>query len=242
VQFLEENSSSSSNYKKILQIVTEEFKLPLMQIAQNAELGYMSAEPNDAIEYFKTIEKNAGSAMRLLDSYLLGIELSGLQADLPLEPVSLGSILTDSAHQLNSNARQYNVNIELQISNKQPLVMGNVDALKSAFISLGNTFLSIQTLNVYRRVTLATYPSNGKMTVGVFGNQFPITQKEWEIGKQLYGKSRQPISKIGSGYMAGIFIADTILRSMSSHLKPSKYRSSHGFAATLQLSKQLQLI
>jgi hypothetical protein len=80
------------------------------------------------------------------------------------------------------------------------------------------------------------------MNIGIFGNQGLISEKDWKIGKTQYGRMRQPLPSINSGYSAGIFIADTIFRAMAANLSPSKRLGKAGFSASMQLSRQLQFV
>jgi len=226
----------------MLQAITEELKLPLLQIARKAELGYMVGKPKEAAEYLYKIEQNANSAIRLIDSYLLGLELADSQQSLALEPVSLGSVLSEAAHQLSPSAKQNNVELELRITNRQPLVMGHAGALQTAILSLGSMLILAQPKSSKRSITLATFPKTDAMQIGIFGKQEAVSIKEWERSQDLYGRSRQPISALSPSNAAGIFVADTIFRAMSSGLNPSKFRKLYGFTATMQLSRQLQLI
>ena len=104
--------------------------LPLLQIARQAELG----QPSD----LPAVRTTAESALKLIDSYLLGVRLSTEgQTALALEPVSVSSVLYDVATDLTAAAQFYGVQLDLKVAGRYGPVLANRQALKSALTSLG---------------------------------------------------------------------------------------------------------
>ena len=235
--------SGTSDYQQLLRSVAEELKLPLLQIARTAELGYLSGGAGTVNKHLKNIEEGADAAIRLLDSYLLGLQLVDGQQILALEPVSLASIMVDSAHQLSITAKQYGVKLELAFSGRQKLIMGNARALQAAFTSLGSSIIVSQPHSEKDSVvTMAAYPGKNRMIGGIFGAQQTMTNKAWERSRLLYGRSRQPVVNVSSSTATGIFVADKIFQAMSANLHPSKHLNCSGLAASLNLSSQLHFV
>jgi hypothetical protein len=50
------------------------------------------------------------------------------------------------------------------------------------------------------------------------------------------------LQRLVSGPAAGVFVADSLLETLSAHLHVARYHNLNGLAATLQPSQQLQLI
>ncbi len=61
--------------------VAEELKLPLLQIAHQAEQLALDDQPAPGL---KSIQATADSALRLLDNYVLGVRLALAPAELPI--------------------------------------------------------------------------------------------------------------------------------------------------------------
>ena len=227
----------------LLRAIAEELKLPLNRIARSAELGDLLKDEEDISNHLKLIETDTKVAMQLVEGYLIGLQLSDTQQILDLEPVSVGSILNDTAHQLSGLAAEHGLDMEIYIHGRQRLVMANAKALSTAFLNVGSTLIAMQPASPKRQVlTLVSYPRGANMIAGVYGNQTPISKQDWQRGQELYGRARQAIKTLNATNGAGLFVADTIFKAMASKLRPSHHRQQQGLAASLSLSQQLQLV
>jgi hypothetical protein len=227
---------------ELLVSVAEQLKVPLAIIARHAELGSLSGNP--ALVDAATIATQADAALLLVDSYLLGLELLRSQTQLELEPVSVSSLLVDTAHDLYGFARQYGVEVELEMAGKYGPVMSNARGLKAALLSLGFALVEAQPAaeHARKRVVLATHRTPHGIVTGIYGAHQVVSADAWRRALALCGKARQPFTELASGPAAGLFVADTILHSMDSRLRVGHYLHRGGLAATLQPSRQLQLV
>ena len=112
--------------------VSEEVKLPLLQIARLAEQGQLSGEANLA-----QIRTSAQTALQLLDNYSLGVRLTNDSSQLDIEAISVSSVLYDTSQQLDALAKSYGVKLELNIAGRYGPVMANRQGLQAALTSLG---------------------------------------------------------------------------------------------------------
>ncbi|HSX29145.1 MAG TPA: hypothetical protein VLE73_01140 [Candidatus Saccharimonadales bacterium] len=227
----------------LLTSVAEQLKVPLTAIARQVELGDAIDAPGYAGA--GVIHTQAMAALTLLDSYLLGLELLRTQTELQLEPVSVPSLLVDTAHTLDRFARHYGVHIELATAGKYGPVMGHARGLQAALLSLGFALVEAQAAgdpHKPRRLQLATHRTPRGIVTGMYGEYELITAKHWRTALALAGKARQPFTSLSSGSGAGLFVADTILRSMQSGLRVGRYQHLSGLAATFQPSRQLQFV
>ena len=94
--------------QELLLNVAEELKLPLLQIARQAEQLLAGAETDPAV-----IRATAENALRLVDNYALGVRMQLEAASLKPEPVSVSSVLYDAGQQLDGLARNYGVEAEI---------------------------------------------------------------------------------------------------------------------------------
>ncbi len=85
--------------QQLLLSIAEELKLPLLQIARQAEQGKLSNSVDLAL-----MQNTADTALRLLDNYALGVRLALEPEQLALESISVSSVLYDSGQQLDSLA------------------------------------------------------------------------------------------------------------------------------------------
>jgi hypothetical protein len=229
---------SSAPEERLLRALAEQLKSPFLQIAREAEL----AQGTEAGPVLKNIEYTADMAMRLIDSYLLSVRLQALPV-LELEPVSLSSVLQDTAHRLNYLAKQYDCDLDVQISGKYGPVMAHRQSLEAAYISLGYTFIEASPpAEEKHHVVLAAHRSRGGLVAGVFGSQPGLSADTFHRAKALYGTAAQAIPNVSAHNGAGIFVANSLLETMASGLRVARHHKLSGLAATLLPSQQLQLI
>ncbi len=223
--------------ERLLRALAEQLKLPLLQIARSAELAHEDGQ----LASWSDIGLVADSALRLVDGFLLSAQ--HYQQALFLEPVSVSSVLTDVAHQLSSLAQRSACDVEVRLSGKYGPVMARRENLESALLLLGSSFLESQTSQGHRRqLVLAAHRSAGGIVTGIFDSQPGLSADMLRRGQALYGHARQPLPDWTSSSGAGVFVADALLRNMSTPLRTARHDKLAGLAATLHPSKQLELI
>lgn len=214
--------------------------MPLMYIARQAE--YYRTEETVSPLIFNDMQTNADMALRLVDSYILGIDLLTRQLPLQLEPVSISATLYDVAHDLTPLLRQRNTELQLVLAGKYGEVMAHRQGLISALYNVGSVLSEIEA------------PESGKHTIkivahrsinGIIAGMYmdgKTPAPSLSRGRTLRGGVRQPFSDATAQGGAGIFVADAIFASMNTRLRFGRFKGNHGLAATLQPNKQLQLI
>lgn len=227
----------------LLLSVAEQLRAPLTVIARQAELGQLTGqlELSDA----SAIRMQATAALTLVDSYLLGLDLMNRQTKLELEPVSIASTVADAAHDLSLFANQYNVQLEVAVEGKYGPVMGNPQGLKAALLSLGFALVEAQAAQDVRgpkRLVMATHRTPHGIVTGVYGQYEKLSAEHWRAALGLVGRARQPIATLTAGSGAGLFVADTILRSMETRLRVGRFHRQSGLAATFKPSQQLRIV
>lgn len=233
------DNQTGSRHELLLRAVAEELKLPLTQIARRAELQGLIAEDTS----FTDIRTNADMALRLVDGYLLGLELNTSQGSFDLEPVSLSAVLCDTAHELERFAKLYNVSITLDIASVGGPVMAHRHGLQAALFSLGsNLVTALSVSDEGRELQFALHRSSTGLVAGAYGTSNQVNRQNLRQARKLYGRAHQPLQSLVTGSAAGIFVADTLLEAMSSRLSPSRHAHRYGLAASLPFSRQLTLV
>lgn len=238
----EQPKNGDSGNERILQVLAEQMKLPLLQIARRAELAQTSSNP---LAFLDSIELTADSAMRLIDNYLLSTKLARDQVYLQLEPVSVSAVMNETAHQLAKLAKQYNCEIEMHLSGKYEPVMAHRAGLEAALTSLGYVFIEAQSsLPRERRplIKLAAHRSRFGIVTGMFAGLDGLSADMYRRARNIYGHARQPLTQLASTSGAGVFVADSLLSSMSTHLRIARHQKLTGLAATFAPSQQLSLV
>lgn len=229
-----------SDDERLLLNVVEQFSRPLLQIERLAELAaQMPAEPAD----WRVVQLIAASSLQLAESYSLSLRLHGQLTPLQLEPLAVSSLLYDAAEKLQPHARQRGVTLELDTGPRMAPVMGDRTVLHSALLSLGQVFVEAsaeqeQPLPVH----LAAHRGRYGVVAGLYSPDLELGAESLRQARHLYGRARQPLQRLVSGPGAGVFVADSLLASLKSHLHVARYHKLTGLAATLVPSSQLQLV
>lgn len=229
--------TSSVSAQRLLQAMAEELKLPLLQIARQAEQAQVIPD-NQLLD---GIETAANQALWFVDSFVLSQQLLN-QASLDLEPVTVSAALQDAAQALRKVATQYNCTLEVQLSGRYGPVMANRQALQAALVGLATTFITANDDGQPKRLILAAHKSRGGVVAGVFSETDGLSQAIYNRGKSLYGRARQPLQAFSVQTASGVFVADSLFTSMQTELRVARHKKLTGLAATLQPSRQLALI
>lgn len=229
-----ENDSS----ERLLRALAEQLKSPFLSIARASELAQITG----AKANLRDIEYTADMSLRLIDSYLLSVQLQALPR-LELEPVSLSAVLQDTAHRLNLLAKQYDCDLDIHIAGKYGPVMAHRRSLEAAYMSLGYAFIeAMPSAERRHQVVMAVHRTSKGLVTGVFGNQPELTADMYKRSKALYGHVSQAIPVLSGSNGAGVFIADSLLKSMATPLRVARHQKLAGLATTLLPSQQLELV
>jgi hypothetical protein len=228
---------SNEEQERLLRALAEQLKLPLMQIAREAELAEATGSGS-----YGSISYTADMALRLIDSYLLSVELQALPS-LQLEPVSVSAMLQDTAHSLNRLAKQYNCDLQINLKGKYQPVMAHRRSLEFALTSLGYAFIESAASGEERHtVVLGAHQSSRGLVVGVFGNQTELSSDALKRGLALFGTAKQALPSLSSTAGAGVFVANALLANLQAPLHTSSHNKLSGLASTLLPSHQLALV
>lgn len=229
----------------VLRSVAEQLKVPLTIIARQAELG--QAFGGLGTKELDSMQVQTAAALNLVDCYLLGLSLAQGQTCLELEPVSLSSVLAGLAHDLYYLARDNQVDLEVHVAGKYAPVMANHRGLQAALVSLGYDMVEAVAAQENksksrRRLSLAVHRTPHGLVAGMYVRHPEVEVGHWRRALKLRSRATQPIASFSPSSGAGMFVADTILRSMESRLRVGRHDREIGLAATFQPSKQLALV
>lgn len=223
--------------------LAEQVKLPFVQITQAAQLMQGNLDPISSEHSRQTILLASQAALHLIDGYLLSIAMQREQ-QLDLEPVSLSSVLYDTAQTLGNYAKAHGCRLELQVAGKYVPVMANRAVVQAALTSLGYSFIEAAAAadGPEPVVQLVARRSAEGITTGVISNQGNMGSTVLSRARALYGKVHQPLAGFDSGNGSGIFVADALFEQLQATMKPVKIQGLQGLAATLLPSRQLHLV
>ena len=236
-----EDNRSPILSQQLLLSVAEELKLPLLQIARQAEQGRLNGSGQADLAL---VQSTADTALRLLDNYVLGVRLALEPEDLAIESVSVSSVLYDAGQQLDALAKSYGVGLELNIAGRYGPVLAHSQGLQAALVSLGAALIEALPAqeSTQLKLQLATHRSRYGIVAGLYADTKQLSREALQKGRDLQRHSRQPLMGLTHTSGAGIFVADTILQAMRLSLKPSRHHNLYGLGTVLQLNHQLQMV
>lgn len=224
--------------------LAEQVKLPFVQISHAAELLESTKDPARIEETRQTISLASQAALRLIDGYLLSVELQR-ENQLALEPVSLSSVLYDTAEALHEYAQAHNCRLELELGGKYGPVMAHRRAIQAALASLGYSFIEAASNEENEEapvVKLAVRRTGAGISTGVFSSSSSLSNNLFEQAKKLRGRVHQPMANFDSGNSTGVFVADALFTSLNTSMRVARMNGLQGLAATLLPSRQLNLV
>ncbi|HUC78913.1 MAG TPA: hypothetical protein VMQ58_01595 [Candidatus Saccharimonadales bacterium] len=220
--------SYSPNEDQLLINIVEHLKLPLTNISLKSEIANLI-----------DIKSLADNSIRLIDGFILGLNLA--QNELNLEPVSVSEVLSDAAHNLTKTARIYNCNLSLRIEGKFAPVMSSKTEMESALTLIGQTVIE-SNLDKNKEVIINAYKSGNKIIAGVFTSDLKITNDSLRKAIISAGLVRQGLPDFSHSPVAGIYAADLLLTRLTSKLQVFHHNNLAGLAGNFIPSQQLSLI
>lgn len=221
--------------------LAEQVKQPLVQISYAAELMESQADPALAEASRRSIAVTSQAALHLIDSYLLNVQLQR-EHELALEPVSLSSVLYDTAATLDDFAHAHGCKLELMVAGKYGPVMGHRAAIQAALTSLGYSFIEALSNEEGATIHLAVRRNNKGIAAGIFSARANLSEALLQRARVLKGRVHQPFGGFDSSNGSGILVADALFTRMDTSMRVARLQNMQGLAATLAPSRQLSLV
>lgn len=221
--------------------VVEQLVRPLLTVSHISELALVGDSADT--EHWQTVQALTDSALRLVESFSLSLRVQGKLTPLALEPVTVSSLLYDTAERLEPFAKRYGVEIDLDTGPRAQPVVADRAVLQSAFESLGQVFVAAQAqADEHASLRLSAHRSHHGVVAGCYSNSATLGVDSLRRARAIQGRARQPIQQLINGPAAGVFVADSLLQTLAARLHVARYHNMTGLAATLQPSRQLQLV
>lgn len=231
-----------SEQEKLFLSLVEQLSRPLTSIVRLSELAPSGGAAESATDYWQLVQTMAASSLHLTESYSLSLRVHGKVEPLRLEPVAVSSLLYDTAEKLAPLAKQYGVELQLDTGFRLQPVVADRAVLQHAFSSLGQVFVVAQAqAEDSAPVSMLAHRSRYGIVAGMYG-QVAVSADNLRRAHTAQAEAHQPLPRLVGGPAAGVFVADYLLRALETKLHAARYHRMTGLAATLQPSKQLQLI
>jgi len=207
----------------------EELKKPLTAIKLLAE--------NNA--NLSTISLEARRALRTVDNILLYQQISTEQIALLLEPVHLGSTITQVAHDLSPLSVEFGCETEIIIQPGMTTVDVDNSVLRSGIESLWQAVLGMAERP--SPLTWHVYRTKQGIRIAVINNSLDLKKVSLSSRHSGGGKSRQPFAGI-AGPATDLMTARGLFMLLGSQLTKISKEGHPGLAVTFRPSAQLALV
>ena len=209
-----------------MQLLGEELRRPLTHIHQLAQLGNRD----------HMIQAQVQRALRTIDNVLLYKRLATGQLELQLEPVHVGSIMSDVLQLIGPQMALSGCRSELAIHSTLQPVTTDRKVLLHALVGLWQAYI-VSAKDATMITCGAKRVSGGvRITLSSDGATF-----EGLSLARANMKSAQPITEL-AGAATDLLIAKNILKLAGSRLTVSRLHHTNGIGVTLPISKQLQFV
>lgn len=181
-----------------------------------------------------------GNSLHILDAYLVAKQFDQ-QLTFDIEPIVIGSVLSDVAHTLTPSARAFGCTIELVIKPMQRPVIANRQLLETALLALGGSCVTARAQQLEHEaggsIVMTAHGRAGRVQFGMYT---PL------LGGVGLARLRKAADQNWSGLPlyagSGVLVADMLVQRMSAQLRQSRFLKTPGFAASLPCSPQLSLV
>ncbi|MCA9330768.1 hypothetical protein KC957_01865 [Candidatus Saccharibacteria bacterium] len=204
--------------QRIMELLVEQLRTPLVQIRQLLERGDEVA--------LRSADVVSAQGLRALDAYLMTRQPHALQ----FEPVAVGGVLYDVAHELTPLAKQYGREIQLDHRAKFGSLLADKVYLHQLLSLVGEVMIKAPHVSRdSREVVLGSHSSQTGVVAGAFLNSTepPLASTQYSIA------SWQPD--------ASVEVATLLAARLETALRAYKHYTLPGIGIRLSPSRQLRL-
>ncbi len=220
----------------LLAALADDLALPLLQIKSGLEAKVSPERLGLSVE----------NGLQLIEAYKLTLRINHNIDSLVYEPVAIGAVLQDVAHELEPYAKRYATDLIVDVSGKITPVLTHLPSLQIAIEILSSSLIRAQAAQVqqkrYKLLLGAHKVSDSVISTGVFSSIEGLSDKALRNARSLTGHARQPLPSMPPGAASGVLIADMLCTSMWQPLRAAAHGGLHGLATSIPISKQLQFV
>jgi len=230
----------------LLGALSDDLSLPLLQIKSSVEvLEQVSFARAASRAQAERISLSADNGLQLIEAYRLVLKSSQI-TDMDYEPVAIGAVLEEVAHQLSPYAKKYDTELLVNVQHHLTPVLAHQPSLSAALQVLSASMIRAQAAQVrqkhYKLLLGAHRSPDSVISAGVFSNVQGLSDKTLRSARGLVGKARQPLPAIPAGAASGVLIADMLCTAMWQPLRAAAHGGMHGLATAVPISKQLVFV
>lgn len=235
-----------AEHRALLAALSDDLALPLLQIKTSIELVQLEDFTKTSVQrQAEAMTLSAEAGLQLIEAYRLALHVNE-NVELSLEPVSVGAVLQDVAHELTPYAKQYDTDLEVDVQGKLTPVLAHQASLFAALQCLSASMIRAQAAQDrqkrYRMMLGAHRTPDNVIAAGVFSNVQGLSDRTLRAARHLVGRARQPLPNVPTGAAGGVLIADMLCTAMWQPLRHAAHKNMGGLATGVPVTKQLQFV
>lgn len=227
----------------LLMALSDDLSLPLLQVKSILETASFS---NVSGKYAQQMSLSVESGLQLIEAYKLTLRTNNDSENLNFEPVAIGMVLQDVAHELTPYAKKYATDLQVDVTGKLTPVLTHQPSLHIAIQILSASLIRAQAAQTrqkrYKLLLGAHRSSESVISTGVFSNIDGLSDKTLRTARSMMGQARQPLPAMPPGATSGVLIADMLCANMWQPLRAAAHGGMHGLATAIPVSKQLRFV
>lgn len=232
--------------RALLIALSDDLALPLIQVKTSLEvLEQKDFAQSEARTLSQSMALSAEAGLQMVEAFRLVLKADQLD-NLPLEPLSIGAVLEDVAHNVGLYAKQYATTIEVDVTGRLSPVLAHQPSLIAALEVLSTSLVRAQAAQSqakdYRLILGAHRTADNSITAGVFTNIQGLSDRTLQAARALAGRARQPLVSVPPGAASGVLIADMLCSAMWQPLRSAAHRNMGGLATAIPVTKQLNFV
>ncbi|HSX18285.1 MAG TPA: hypothetical protein VLE51_02950 [Candidatus Saccharimonadales bacterium] len=233
--------------KALLAALSDDLALPFLQIKSSLEvLDEDNFSKKSTLSSKEQIILSIENGLHLIEAYKLTLRINSDVDSMTFEPVAIGAVLQDVAHELTPYAKKYATDLQVDVSGRLTPVLTHQASLQTAIQILSASLIRAQAAQVqqkrYKLLLGAHRSSESVISTGVFSSIEGLSDKTLRNARLLVGRARQPLPSMPAGAASGVLIADMLCSSMWQPLRAAAHGGLHGIATAIPVSKQLQFV
>lgn len=237
---------NTARQQALLIALSDDLALPLVQAKSSLELIEASDfSKRAARSQAPAIAASVETGLKMIEAYRLLLSSQEI-LHMSFEPVAIGAILEEVAHQLTPFAKQYSTSLEIDVQGRLSPVLVHQPSLSVALQTLSASLIRAQAAQQpasnYRLVLGAHRSPEDMVAAGVFSDVHGLSGHSLRAAHSLVGRARQPLPVVPPGTAGGILIADMLCASLWQPLRSAAHRSLGGLVTTLPTTKQMRFV
>ncbi len=225
-----------NNQLPTLVALSHELKAPLA-LMRHIALASKHYDDQEKAIAFDRIRLTAERSLRLTEALTRSYRTS----DLDSEPVNVGRLCDEIAHELLPLCKELGQNIELHIPKQSLLAVGNRDLMSSVVFGLCDNALNYGQTDAPIRLEARRVGEYVRLAVRDYGPS--IFKSELRKLKSRLGSAPQPINRRPNSSGLGLYIAGQFAEAMGGELGITRHqKGGHTFYIDVPTSSQLSLI